>query len=78
MKTKTSDAVELFLQGKIKESLRIASTFRLGLSKQEQSVLKGGYEAFNHAGFYRQLGKNPEKMIADAVDLFSTKIAKTA
>lgn len=73
MKTKTNQAREAYLNGDVKTALRIASSFRLGLSREESILLKRGYECLVHPTFYIQLGMNPEKTVADALDLFRSK-----
>lgn len=73
MKSKTLQAKEAFLSGDVKEALKIASTFKIGLIKGEMTVLKRGYEAIVHPAFYKQLGKDPEALIKEASELFVVK-----
>ena len=57
MKTKTSKAVELFRSGKVKEALRIFSTFRIGFSWEEKRAIEIAYESMTgKEAFYRSLG----------------------
>lgn len=67
------EAVSEFLSGNIKAALRIASEFRLGVTKEERGTMKRGYECFVHASMYRQLGKDPEACIAEATKVFQLK-----
>lgn len=71
--TKTAKAVQAFQQGLKKEALRIAQTFRIGLSTDERKALSLGYECLVRPDFYRQLGKNPEQLIARAEEVFKLK-----
>lgn len=71
--SKTRQAVALFLQGKVKEALKIAGTFRIGLTKDQQATLKRGYECMHNPQFYQQLGKDPEECQRQACELFRSK-----
>ena len=39
----------------------------------ETKVFKRGMDAHNHPGFYRQLGKDPERLTACALELLSQR-----
>lgn len=73
MDKKTKQAADLFNSGNVKGALKIASKFKLGLSKDEQATLQRGYEAFIRPQFYASLNKNPDAMIKDATELFRKK-----
>ena len=51
--------------------LRIAAKFFDRSAKTQ--VFKRGMDAHNHPGFYRQLGKNPERLTACALELSSER-----
>lgn len=71
-----SDDVRAFVQsGRHQDALRIASTFKLGLTKDEQAVLRRAHEATSFPDFYRQLGKDPSRLIAAGVELLTSKYA---
>lgn len=74
MVKKTELARKLFESGKVKEALRIAKTFRLGLTKEERDALVRGYECMVHPEFYRMLGKDPQAEIERGLQVFKEKI----
>ena len=43
-----------------KTALKIAKDFRLGITREQHSVITRAYECIVHPDFYRQLGKNLE------------------
>jgi hypothetical protein len=52
-------------------ALRIAARF---FDRSEDTkTFKRGMDAFNNPTFYRQLGKDPDRMIAEALELLSRK-----
>lgn len=71
--SKTQQAVALFLAGKVKEALKLAGTFRIGLTKDEQATLKRGYECMINPQFYVQLGRDPDEGQRKACSLFRAK-----
>ncbi|MDR2597289.1 MAG: hypothetical protein LBC76_08230 [Treponema sp.] len=50
-----------------KAALRGAKDFRLGVTKEQRSVMARGYEAILYADFYRQIGKNPDVCIREGI-----------
>jgi hypothetical protein len=74
MKTKVQQAVELYEKGDLKKALRIAKTFKIGLTKEEQSQLARGYECIVHQAFYTMIGKNPKEEIKKAEAIFAKRI----
>lgn len=76
MVKKTELARKAFESGNIKEALRIAKTFRLGLTKEERDALVRGYECMVHPEFYRMLGKDPQAEIERGLRVFKEKILK--
>jgi hypothetical protein len=65
MQTKTEQTRAAWLAGDQIGALRIAAQFfdRSGATKTFQR----GMTAHNHPEFYRQLGKNPEQMVENAL-----------
>ncbi|PFP29384.1 hypothetical protein COJ96_10800 [Bacillus sp. AFS073361] len=74
MKKKTEIAIEKYEAGHIKEALRLASEFRLGITEEERKQMKLGYECMVHDDFYKQMGKHPMAEISKAVHVFLFKI----
>lgn len=70
--SKTQEAVAKFLSGDVVGALRIGSTFKIGVSKEEQGILKRGYECFVHPKFYSQIC-DVEDCKKRAAALFSSK-----
>ncbi len=64
--TKVEHALGFYKDGRLKESLKLLSTFRLNLTKEESSTIKRGYECFNNPSFYQSLGRNPQECIEQA------------
>lgn len=76
MKKKTEQAIEAFENGRQKEALLIASTFRIGLTKEERDALIRGYECLVHPQFYRMIGKEPAEEISKGIQVFQEKVQK--
>lgn len=70
MGTKTSQARTLYHQGDVRAALRIASDFRVGLTKKDRTTLKTGYECLVWPGFYSKVGVNEGEAIESARKLF--------
>jgi len=74
MKTKTSKAVELFRNGKVKEALGIFSTFRIGFSKEEKRAIEIAYESMTgKEAFYRSLNIDVDEEYRVAVVAINKK-----
>lgn len=71
MVTKTELAVQAFHAGDTAKALKLASGFKLGITKQQSTVLKRGYECLHYPDTYRQLGKDPAACVAEATALFN-------
>ena len=69
MKKKSEMVKELVAAGDYKKALSIAKGFKLGFTKEEQSTMTRAYECMVHPGFYRQLGIDEEKEIADGIEI---------
>lgn len=52
-----SDAVRAYVKcGQIKEALRIAKTFRLGITRDQADAMCWAYECIVHPKFYAEIG----------------------
>lgn len=60
---KTDMVRELLQKGNIKGALRIAKSFRLGITKEQLDAMSSAYECMLYPDFYKQIGKNPETEI---------------
>lgn len=58
--SKQSIAISRLRNGDVKGALKMASSFRLGVSDEESTVLKRGYECMINPRFYAQLGYDPK------------------
>lgn len=67
--SKTDQMLALLESGQGREALKIASTFRIGLSPADQKALKTAYEALTHPSFYRQLGIDLEQAVRAGVEV---------
>jgi hypothetical protein len=74
MKRKIDLAVEFFQDGNVKEALKIAKTFKIGLTYEEHKQIVRGYECMVHGDFYKQIGKNIEDEVSKGIQLFKDKI----
>lgn len=68
--SKTNQAIAAFVGGDYKQALKIASTFRMGVTKQQSNCLKKGYECFVWPDQYRQLKQDPQACIEAAKAVF--------
>lgn len=59
-----SDLVRQYIgNGQWKEALREAKDFRIGVSKEQRSVMARAYECIIHPQFYISIGKNINECI---------------
>lgn len=49
---------EYIKNGEWKKALKEAKDFRIGVTKEQRSVLSRAYECIVHPDFYKQLGKD--------------------
>ena len=67
-----SDAVRrLVAEGEYKEALRIASNFTRGISADDHSIMKRGYECLVNPEFYMSMRIDPAKSIHKAIETVS-------
>lgn len=67
METKTSKAVALLKDGRMREALAVFRTFRMGFSKEERRTIQIASETLNGCGsIYRQLGIDTDSVLEEA------------
>lgn len=70
MVTKTAKAKELFSNGKVVESLKIFSTFKVGFTKEEKRTIEIAYESqTGKSNFYQSLGIDTNAMSNKAKEI---------
>jgi hypothetical protein len=67
--SKTEQMLEYLRSGNIKQALRLTKSFRLGFSPAQKKVLDLGYECLVSPYIYRQLGKDTDACVRQAVSL---------
>ena len=71
METKLSKLLAHAKKGEWQEALRIAARFPQ-LGDQKAAILRA-HEAYGNAAFYRQIGRNPDALIADGIAALKTR-----
>ena len=71
---KTEICRKFISQGKMKEALRIAKDFRIGVTKEQRSLMTRAYECIVHPNFYRSIGKNLNECIEAGVKVLEAII----
>lgn len=69
MERKTEVVRSLVRSGELKQALKIAKDFRLGISKPDSDAMKLAYECMVHKRFYKQLGYNLSEKVAEGVEV---------
>ncbi len=69
--SKTDQLTEAWGAGDKIAALRIASRFFD--RSPETKVFQRGWDAYSNPGFYRQLGKDPDQLVAVALDILAIK-----
>ena len=73
-----SDAVRrLVAGGSFKAALAIAKDFRLGITKAESDAMTLAYECMVHGRFYKSLGYDLEKKIAEGTAVLTRLYGKS-
>ena len=68
MSERKSDFVRrMVAEGNWKAALRVASDFRIGISKDDHDAMKLGYEAIVHPVFYQSIRTDVPKSIDNAI-----------
>lgn len=68
MERKSDTVRRLVSCGDYKAALRIAKGFRLGISKDDSDAMKSAYECIVHPNFYKELGKDTDKIAQKGVE----------
>lgn len=66
---KTNIVREAVAAGNMKKALSIAKDFRLGISKEQRSVMARAYECMVHPGFYLSIGTDIPKAIQEGISV---------
>lgn len=61
---KTDIARDALRNGRLKDALRIAKDFQIGVRKDQREAMSRAYECIVHPDFYRQIGTD----IDDAIE----------
>ena len=69
MERKTEAVRRLVKGGELKQALKIAKDFRLGISKPDSDAMKLAYECMVHERFYQQLGYNLHEKVAEGLEV---------
>ena len=74
MQTKTSKAVALLKDGRMREALAVFRTFRMGFSRDERRTIQIASETMNGSGrFYQSLGINTDSILEEARVILARK-----
>jgi len=66
---KAQDVRNFIQQGDFKKALSGAKDFRIGVSKDQRSVMARAYEAIVHPKFYQQIGIDIESAIQEGISV---------
>ena len=73
--TKTEIVRQHIASKDYKAALRIAKTFKIGLTREEQRMLQYAHECIVYPESYEQLGRDIEKTISDGIELLVLRFA---
>jgi len=77
MDTKTEKAVNFWIEGRKKESLKLFSKFKIGISKFDKQTLEVANEINTGKDlFYTQIGYDVDKIMRDAYFIIEEYVAK--
>lgn len=71
MVKKTDMVREALREGDFKKALRIAKGFRINVTVSEREKMSMAYECIVHPDFYRQIGTDIPKAIAEGKEVVS-------
>jgi hypothetical protein len=72
---KAQDVRNLIGQGEYKKALSGAKDFRIGVTREQRSVMALGYECMVYPEFYRQIGKNLDECIQAGIAVLRVVMA---
>ena len=67
MEKKTDQVKKFIEQGDFKAALRIAKGFKINITKDQRDLMTRGYECIVNPRFYKSIGVDTEKAIADGI-----------
>lgn len=76
MQTKTDKVRELVALHRWKDALRIAQTFRLGLTIEQQRVLGRAWASYNHGYLMEQMKRDPQACRREGIALLQELYGK--
>jgi hypothetical protein len=71
---KAQEVRGLIAQEDYKAALRGAKDFRIGVTKEQRSVMSRAYECMVHPSFYRDIGKDIEGCIQAGIEVLKEAI----
>jgi hypothetical protein len=71
---KAQEVRRLMVANDYKAALRGAKDFRLGVTKEQRSVMSRAYECLTYPSFYEQIGKNPDVCIREGISVLQEVI----
>ena len=66
---KAQDVRDFIQRGDFKKALSGAKDFRIGVTKEQRSVMARGYEAIVHPKFYQQIGVDTDNAIQEGISV---------
>ena len=78
MITKTEQVKDLVQKGDITKALRIAKDFRktYNITAEEIGKLRSGWDALQNPEFYKQIGKDVDLIVKEAIDILNKVYGK--
>lgn len=77
MQNKTQQAISLFIQGDLKDAMKMFRSFRLGLTNEEKRSIEIACDCLcGRSSFYISLGIDCDKVINDAMSIVEDKFIK--
>jgi len=67
--TKTDQLLKLIRARKWKDALKIASRFRLGLTREQRIILSRAYESYHYGYMQIQMKRDPEQCRQAGIEL---------
>ena len=75
--SKTEQAINLYKSGELQKALRIFKTFKMGLTKEESSIIKTAAElSAGTSTLYLQMGINKDLLTNQAKEIIERKFIK--
>jgi hypothetical protein len=69
MQSKTDKLLQMLRSGDDRGALRLAKTFRLGLTDDQRAAIKRAHECYENGHFYAQLGRDPGALRARGLEV---------